>query len=253
MLSRNNLLILACVAAAAFLAACSGTTGNNGNGGPKNTNAAKASGIPASAPPGAQPPTQAGAQTAAVTLEEFADFSCPQCGLKNPIFGEIRSIYGTRIRFIFRHFPLDIQGHEKSYDAAVAAEAAGFQGKFWDMENQLFSNQKTWTSDPNYKTAWKDYASRIGLDVAKWENDCIGIAAKTRVDADKKRAQAIPINSTPTLFINNVEVPFPQMTVDGLKALIDAELAKAAPAAQTAAPAATTANTSTANSAPTNK
>lgn len=242
-----------CVAAATLFAACGGGTGNNGNSGPKNSNATKTAGIPPTAPPGAQPPTQAGSPTATVTLEEFADFQCPQCAAKNPVMGEIRAIYGSRIRFIFRNYPLDIPSHDKNYDAAVAAEAAGFQGKFWDMENQLFANQKVWTSDPNYKQIFKDYASKMGLDVAKWENDCLGIAAKTRVDADKKRAQAIPVNSTPTLYINNVEVPFPQMTVDGLKALIDAELAKAAPAAQPAAPAANSGNTSNANSAKSNK
>src|SRR5437868_14311688 len=110
---------LACVIAAAVFAACSGNGTNNTvknanqGGKPRNAN------LFASAPPGAQPPTQAGSPTAAVTLEEFADFSCPQCGLKNPVLTEIRTLYGSRIRFIFRNFPLDIQGHEKSYDAAI--------------------------------------------------------------------------------------------------------------------------------------
>jgi protein-disulfide isomerase len=236
-----------CVATAAFLAACGSGAGNNNNGAKTPSNSAKTSGIPPTAAPGAQPPTQAGSQTATVTLEEFADFQCPQCAAKNPVLGEIRAIYGSRIRFIFRNYPLDIPAHDKNYDAAVAAEAAGFQGKFWDMENQLFANQKAWTADPNYKQIWKDYATKIGLDVAKWENDMLGLNAKQRVDADKKRAQSIPVNSTPTLYINNVEVPFPQMTVEGLKALIDAELAKAAPASQ---PAANSGNAPTANSAP---
>lgn len=237
--------VLACALAGLFLAACSGTGSNNGpnvKGDPGATNKPKA-GIPPTAPAGAQPPTQAGSPTAAVTLEEFADFSCPQCALKNPVLNDIRTMYGTRIHFIFRNFPLDIQGHEKSYDAAIAAQAAGAQGKFWEMENILFTNQKTWTADPSYKQVWKGYAQEIGLDVSKWEDDCLGLPAKLRVDADKQRAVAIGVSSTPTLYINNVELPFAQLTVDGVKAAVDAKLAEAGPAGnQPAAPAPTSAN-----------
>src|SRR6476661_4008747 len=107
----------------------------------------KPTGIPSSAPAGATPPNYYGSPTAAVTLEEFADFQCPQCGATHPIMNEIKAAYGSRIRFIYRHYPLDIPAHDKSYDASVAAEAAGFQGKFWDMQNMLFTNQKTWTND----------------------------------------------------------------------------------------------------------
>jgi protein-disulfide isomerase len=240
--------VLACVLAGLVIAACGGGSGNNtpGNNGGDNANTVR-SGIPANAPPGAQPPTQAGSPTAAVTIEEFADFSCPQCGLKNPILTEIRTMYGTRIRFIFRNFPLDIQGHEKSYDAAIAAQAAGFQGKFWEMENILFTNQRTWTVDPSYKQVWKGYAQQIGLDVNKWEDDCLGLPAKNRVDDDKKRAQGIGVSSTPTVYLNNQEFPFEKLTVDNLKSAIDAALAQAGPAAnQTAQPT----NTAPANTAP---
>ena len=250
--NRKYLFVLVC-ALAALIAACGGSGGtNNAKSNNGTSNKPKGNMIPAGVPPGAEPPTQAGSPTAAVTLEEFADFSCPQCGLKNPVLNEIRTMYGSRIRFIFRNFPLDIQGHEKSYDAAIAAQAAGFQGKFWDMENLLFTNQKAWTADPNYKTVWKGYAQQIGLDVNKWEDDCLGLPAKNRVDDDKKRAVAIGVNSTPTLYINNQEFPFDKMSVDGLKTAIDAELAKAPAPGQSAAPAAAnTANSG--NSAPANK
>jgi len=196
---------------------------------------AKPTGIPSSAPAGATPPNYYGSPTAAVTLEEFADFQCPQCAATNPVMSEIKAAYGSRIRFIFRNYPLDM--HDKSYDAAVAAEAAGMQGKFWDMQNLLFTNQKTWASDPNYKQAWKDYAAKIGLNVDKWETDMAGLPAKQRVNDDKARAKAAGINSTPTLYVNNVEVPFAQLNLNGIKAIIDAELAKANPAQQPAAAA----------------
>ena len=182
--------------------------------------------IPANAPAGAEPPEQMGSPTAAVTLEEFADFQCPQCAAQHPNMNEIKSMYGSRIRFIFRNFPLKIAAHDKSYEAALAASAAGMQGKFWDMQNMLFSNQKAWTSDPTYKQIWKGYAQKIGLDVAKWETDMGGMGAKNRVEADIARGTASGLNSTPTLFINGLIVPFSDMNVATLKTLVDAELQK---------------------------
>jgi len=221
----------------------------NTNGVTTMGNTPKPSQIPANAPQGANPPNQAGSPTASVTLEEFADFQCPQCAAKHSVMNEIKSMYGTRIHFIFRDFPLAIAAHDKSYDAAVAAEAAGLQSpnKFWEMQNLLFTNQQAWTAAPTYKQIWKEYAQKIRLDIDKWENDMAGLAAKTRVNADLDRGKALGVNSTPTLYINNVNVDFNDMTVAGIKGLIDAELQKAAPqkeapAAASNAPVANTAN-----------
>lgn len=193
-------------------------------------NKAKTSDIPSNAPSGATPPNMSGSATAAVTLEEFADFQCGSCAAAHPTMNEIKSLYGSRINFVFRNFPLAIPAHDKSYDAAVAAEAAGLQGKFWDMQNLLFNNQQAWTATPTYKQIWKGYADKIGLDVPKWENDMAGIQAKGRVDADIARGKALSVNSTPTLYVNGVSIPYPEMKVEALRTLIDAELKKAAPA-----------------------
>jgi protein-disulfide isomerase len=198
---------------------------------PTNSNStpstAKGSTIPADAPPGAQPPNEAGSPNAAVTLEEFADFQCGSCAAAHPTMDEIKSMYGTRIHFIFRNYPLKIPAHDKSFDAAVVAEAAGSQGKFWEMNNMLFTHQQDWTKAPNFREIWKGYAQTIGLNVPKWETDINGIAARGRVNADMERGNASNINSTPSLFINGSLVPMNSMTVDGIKALIDAELQKA--------------------------
>lgn len=216
-----------------------------------NTNAANATktpGIPANAPLGAQPPNQAGSPTAAVTIEEFADFQCGSCAAANPVMSEIKSMYGSRIRFIFRNYPLSIPAHDKSYEAAVAAEAAGMQGpnKFWEMQNLLFSNQQAWTANPNFKQIWNEYAQKIGLDVAKFQADAAGLGAKGRVDADIARGRALNVNSTPTIYINGISVPYTEMKVESLKRMIDAEIQKVVPASQPAAPK-PEANTSTTN------
>lgn len=231
--SNAPLLIIGAVLIAALLGgwyffSSSKTTSNANTTRNTNTPRPQTSSL-ASAPKGADPPNQIGPPNAAVTIEEFADFQCPQCAAAHPILSDIKSAYSGRIRFIFRNLPLAIPAHDKAYNAAVAAEAAGMQGKFWQMQDLLFQNQKTWSADPNYRNLWKEYATRIGLNVDKWETDMAGLGAKTRVNADMERARAAGVNSTPTLFVNGVEIPFVQMTGASLRQIIDAELAKAAP------------------------
>lgn len=238
--SNTPLLIIGAVLVVAllggwwFYSSSKGTppSANNSSSNSNQASKPKTLTIPANAPPGAQPPNQQGSPTAAVTLEEFADFQCPQCAAENPTMNEIKTMYGSRIRFIFRNFPLEIPRHDKAYDAAVAAEAAGLQNKFWEMQAMLFNNQKIWTEDDNYKQVWKGYAQKLGLDVSKWETDIAGLSAKTRVDEDKKRGKAIGISGTPTLFINGTAVSPNDMKIETLKSLIDAELAKASPQSQ---------------------
>src|SRR5215204_2404226 len=126
---------------------------------PGNTSVANTGGTPAVIKEmGASPPNSQGSPNASVTVEEFADFQCPMCGVKHPIMKEVTTAYGSRIRFIFRNYPLQIAAHDKAYDAAVAAEAAGAQGRFWEMQNLLFTNQKDWTSNPEYRKIWEGYA-----------------------------------------------------------------------------------------------
>ena len=211
---------------------------------PGNTaNTAKTPGIPPNAPAGATPPNYAGSPTASVTIEEFADFQCGSCAAAFPVINEIKSMYGSRIRFVFRNFPLSIPAHDKAYDAAVATEAAGMQGKFWEMHAQLFQNQQAWSSSPNYRQLWSEYAQKIGLDVNKFTADLAGIGAKGRVDADLARGRGLNVNSTPTVYINGNLVPYNDLKVETLKTMIDAELQKAAaPAAASPATPATPAS-----------
>ncbi len=181
----------------------------------------------ANAPIGSQPPNLLGSPNASVTVEEFADFQCGACASVHPRMKELTSIYGSRIKFVFRNYPLSIAAHDKAYDAAVAAEAAGLQGRYWDMQNMLFTNQQAWTSNPDYRRIWEEYATKIGLDIEKFKNDMAGLNAKSRVDADLQRGRALNLSSTPTVFINGVSIPFDQMTIDLMRQVIDAELAKA--------------------------
>ena len=216
-----------------------------------NTNAnANTGNLYATAPPGAQPPEMLGSPTAAVTVEEFGDFQCPSCAQVHPMVKEITSIYGPRIKFIFRNYPLAIPAHDKAYEAATAAAAAGMQGKFWAMQNELYTNQQAWSANPNYRQIWADYAQKIGLDVDKFQSDIAGLAAKSRVDEDLKRGRALGVNSTPSVFINGRMVSSNDLSVPGMRQMIDAELQQANEKAK--AGAASSANTAPTNTAPAN-
>lgn len=211
-----------------------------------NSNNKKPTGTPVNVPPGAIPPNMAGSPTALVTVEEFADYQCPTCAATHPLMNEVKSLYGSRIKFIYRNFPLAIPAHDKTYDASVAAEAAGLQGKFWDMQNLLFTNQQVWTANPGYKQIWNEYAQKLGIDVTKFQNDMAGLAAKLRVDEDLKRGRALNINSTPTIFVNGITVEPRDFNINGMKTIIDGELQKAA-APNSQAPTANSANSGNTN------
>ncbi|MEO7674490.1 MAG: thioredoxin domain-containing protein [Pyrinomonadaceae bacterium] len=207
---------------------------------------------------GAVPPNMLGSPGANVTIEEFADFQCGACAQVHPTMKELQGIYGNRIRFIFRNFPLVIPSHDKAYDAAVAAEAAGMQDrtKFWAMQDQLFTNQQTWTTNPNYRVLWAEYAEKIGLNVEQFKNDMAGKDAKARVDADLQRGRGMNVGSTPTVLINGKGVPLDSINMANLRQVIDTEIQNAIKSQPTgsntaAAPAKTPA--SPANAANTNK
>jgi protein-disulfide isomerase len=183
----------------------------------------------AKASPGANPANSLGAPNAAVTIEEFADFQCPTCAAMHPVVKEMRSAYGDRVRVVFRNFPLNIPQHDKAYDAAVAVEAAGLQGRFWDMQNLLFTNQQNWSRGTNFRQILQDYAQKIGLDIDKFNNDMAGYPARTRVDADIQRGRSLGVNSTPSFYINGRPVGQEGMSSDGMRRLIDAELQRVQP------------------------
>lgn len=221
-------VLVAVIAGAYYLSRPSTPTDKAGN----NNNASGGTPIPrptmdvSRAPAGAQPPNAMGAPTAAVVMEEFADFQCGSCAAAHPVVKEITKAYSgnQNFRFVFRNFPL--QMHDKSYDAAVAAEAAGLQGtaKFWLMQDMLFTNQHTWSIDSNYRELFNQYAQKIGIDVERFKTDIAGMAAKSRVDNDLTRGRALQLTSTPTVIINNKSVPYAEVTVAGLKRIIDMEL-----------------------------
>jgi Na+:H+ antiporter, NhaA family len=159
---------------------------------------------------------------APVTLEEFGDFQCPPCGKFSEFVEELLKEYNPRLRLVFRNFPLS--GHEHAREAALAAEAAGLQGKFWEMHDTLYREQDTWSKAPNVRELFESYAGTIGLDVDHFKKDMDGDKARERVDSDRALADFLGVKATPTLFINNRPVEAKDKNPEGVRAAINAAL-----------------------------
>ena len=180
--------------------------------------------IPYRPPAGAEPPHAHGSPNAPVVLEEFGDFQCPPCHLLHPILKHIEADYGGRVRVIFRQFPL-AEMHANAVQAARAAEAAAMQDRFWEMHNQLYEKQDEWKAVPNARAIFIDYARSLGMDGDRFARDMDGEAVYNRIIADGQRASALGVNGTPTVFLNNRELPYEDVrTSDRFRSVIDAAL-----------------------------
>ena len=160
---------------------------------------------------------------ATVTLEEFGDFQCPPCGSFAAFAEELLKEYDSRVRLIFRHFPLS--AHEHAREASLAAEAAGIQGRFWEMYDVLYREQAAWSKAPNARELFESYAGTIGLNVDQFKKDMDGEQAQARVDSDYARGESLGIKLTPTLYINGQPVDTKDKNPEGIRAAINAALA----------------------------
>jgi protein-disulfide isomerase len=161
---------------------------------------------------------------APVTLEEYGDFQCPPCGMFAAFLGQLEKEYDSRLRVVFRNFPLTM--HEHAHEAALAAEAAGLQGHFWEMHDVLYREQATWSKAPNVRELFESYAGMIGLDLDRFRKDMHGEKAKARVETDRQRGESLGIKITPTLFINNQPLDPKEKNPEGIRAEINAALQK---------------------------
>jgi protein-disulfide isomerase len=137
-----------------------------------------------------------GPDDAPVTLVEYGDYECPSCGAAYPIVKAVQARLGDELRFVFRNFPLS-EMHPHARLAAEAAEAAGAQGRFWEMHDLLFENQAALGG-----AALARYAGALGLDGRRFAADLEGRAFAARVDADVESGAYSGVNGTPTFFIN---------------------------------------------------
>ncbi|GAA4425800.1 Na+/H+ antiporter NhaA [Georgenia halophila] len=139
-----------------------------------------------------------GADDAPFTVVEYLDFQCPFCARATGMWVDMRDHFGDRIRYVVRHLPLE-DVHPQAFDAAIAAEAAARQGRFWDMHDLLFSHQAR--LDPE---DLRGYAEQLGLDMGRFDADVTDGAVRERVLEDVRSARASGARGTPTFFLNGI-------------------------------------------------
>ncbi len=150
-----------------------------------------------------------GAQDGKVTLVEFGDFQCPACGAYEPLVRQITKDNPTILKVVFRHFPLT-QLHMNALLAAKASEAAGLQGKFWEMHDIIYDKQKEWSSALNGRDYFLGYATTIGLDTKKFLEDLNASAIEDKISAEYKEGTNLGVQGTPTFFVNGKKIDNPQ-------------------------------------------
>ena len=161
-----------------------------------------------------------GKASAAVTLVEFGDYQCPSCGYYYPMVEELLSRYPDRVKLEFHHYPL-IQMHAHALAAAMAAEAAGEQGKYWEMHDKLYQHQPEWSMLPNPETQFLAYAGDIGLNANQFMRSVKSLDVEKRILEDIQRGSNAKVEGTPTFFINGRSLnPLPR-GVDEFAVIID--------------------------------
>ena len=166
-----------------------------------------------------------GNKDASVTIVEYLDFECEACGAYYPLVKQLAEEFKNDVRFVNRYFPLP--GHKNGLPAALAVEAAGKQGKYWEMHNILFDNQKNWGEKQSPDPAiFEGYAKQIGLNMDQFKKDVGSNEVKERVNRDKNSGTKLGVSGTPTFFLNGEKIPNPK-TPEDFKTFINAAILKA--------------------------
>ncbi len=160
-----------------------------------------------------------GPADAKVTIIEFSEFQCPYCKRGKETISEILEIYGEQVKLVFKHFPLT-SIHPSAQKAAEATECAGDQGKFWEMHDWMFDNQKELAVD-DLKTA----AANLGMNSSEF-NGCLDSGKyEGKVKNDTEEAKGLGLSGAPAFFVNDTLISGAQ-PIEKFREVIDAELAK---------------------------
>ncbi len=163
-----------------------------------------------------------GNPSSTVQLIEYSDFQCPACNAYYPILKQVEAQFSDRVAFIYRHYPL-YQIHPNADLAARAAEAAGVQGKFWQMHDELFDHHEAWVDLLDPTSAFVGYATEIGLNADQFKADLDSAEVKKLVADDYARGQNIGVEGTPTFVLNGVKIKNPT-SVEELAAALNVAL-----------------------------
>lgn len=159
------------------------------------------------------------------TIVEFADYECPACGAMHPVLKQLLAKYPGELNLVYRNFP--IPGHLNEMPAALSAEAAGRQGKFWEMHDLIFESQQKWVDLPDPTSYFASIAQSLGLDMNKFGKDLADPALKQKITDDAADGDKLGVTGTPTMFLNGKKLDL--KSYDDLTKDIDAAIG-AAPA-----------------------
>lgn len=140
-----------------------------------------------------------------VELMVYGDFQCPACRQIYPIEKQVVATFNDQIKFTFRHFPLE-SIHPNARAGSRAAEAAGLQGKFFEMHDALYESQDTWSSLSNPLNEFVSMAQKLGLDTEKFKTDYASETVNATINADLKEGNSKNVSGTPSYFINGKKV-----------------------------------------------
>jgi protein-disulfide isomerase len=147
-------------------------------------------------PIGPNDQVQGDPNTAKIVLVEYGDYQCPYCGHAFPLVKKFIEEYGDEVAFVFRNFPLT-DSHQYAMAAATIAEAAGKQGKFWEMHDLIYNNQNLLSEN-----MLKECVATLNLDVNKIENDITTSNLQDKIEADFEGGVRSGVNGTPSFFVN---------------------------------------------------
>lgn len=142
-----------------------------------------------------------------IIMIEYADFQCPGCTAAAPNLKPIYEAYKDHVAFVYRNFPLT-SAHPHAFAAAATAEAAGLQGKYWEMHDLLFQNRDTWapmTAEAR-NTTFEGYASQLGLSIDQFKSDLASKKVADKINTDRALGIKVGVDSTPTLYLNGRKV-----------------------------------------------
>lgn len=145
-----------------------------------------------------------------VTVVEFSDFQCPACSAVQAPLEQILAKYPNKVQFIYRYFPLTTI-HKNAQISAQAAEAAGMQGKFWELHNTLFTKQSEWENVADPRTLFAGYVKALGLNETQFLSDIDSQVVAEAIAVDAAAANRYNLSGTPTFFVNGIKTDFAQI------------------------------------------
>ena len=161
--------------------------------------------------------------SATTTLVEFGDYECPACGVYSPFVQQLLTDFAGKFNYVFRNYPLT--QHKNAPISSYAVEAAGLQGKFWEMHEKVYAGQNDWANLSDPTSVFLGYAKDLNLDLTKFTADMNSQAVKDKVQSDFNDGNTIGITQTPTFYLNGQNINL-SGTYDQLKTLIQAATSK---------------------------